>query len=95
MYWHEFFTFLCSVIWPNIKFVEFVSSSQGSGNANKFLKVDTDGSVICDDFSVNPQDIEDAVYDYLDEHPVTVITDDELLPNSNNPVKNKVIYNSL
>ena len=59
------------------------------------MKVDTYGNVICDDFDVNPQDIENAVSDYLDEHPVTVITDSELLPASNNPVKNSVLYSEL
>ena len=75
--------------------IEFISSSQGSANADKFLKVANDGSVYCDDFDVNPQDIEDAVTDYLTEHPVTVITDDELLPASNNPVKNSTLYSEL
>lgn len=73
----------------------FLSTNQGSENADKFLKVDTYGNVICDDFDVNPQDIENAVSDYLDEHPVTVVTDTEISATSTNPLQNKAIYDSL
>ena len=56
---------------------EFLTSNQGSANADKFLKVNSAGSVICDDFDVDPQAIEDAVDDYLTEHPVSGLTPED------------------
>lgn len=61
-----------------------MSSNQGSENNGKFLKVTTDGSVICDSASVDPALIEGAVDDYMAEHP---ISGDSLAVNSVAPDK--------
>ena len=43
-----------------------MSSNLGSENSGKFLKVDTDGSVVYDNPNVDPADIANAVEDYIE-----------------------------
>lgn len=51
---------------------EFISSNLGSENADKFIKVANDGSVSFDYAEVPAAEIDQAVSDYLDEHPITL-----------------------
>ena len=51
--------------------IEFISSNLGSENAGKFLKVANDGSASFGNPTCDPQDIADAVDDYMAEHPIS------------------------
>ena len=59
------------VFW-RVFYYEFLTSNQGSENADKFLKVGVDGSIIYDYAEVPAAEIDQAVSDYLDEHPVSL-----------------------
>ena len=52
--------------------LEFLSSTDlGSENAGKFIKVANDGSATFGNPTCDPQDIADAVDDYMAEHPIS------------------------